>query len=193
MADTNKVKFGLKSCYYSVISEDASGQVTYGTPVSFPGAVSLSLDIEGGDPEPFYADDIVYYQSPATNGGYSGDFEVAKVTDDFRTAILGDVIDSKGVLMEDADAVPKSFALMCQFSGDKHNTRHVFYNCTATRPSAGSQTIEDSREPQTESITITAVPQTFGTRHIVKGKATPDSDAYDGWFGEVVTPAFTGA
>ena len=54
MAETNKVKFGIKNCYYSVITEDDNGQVTYGTPVAFKGAVSLSLDASGGDPEKFY-------------------------------------------------------------------------------------------------------------------------------------------
>jgi hypothetical protein len=30
------------------------------------------------------------------------------------------------------------------------------YNCTATRPATGSSTITDTKEPQTESTTITA-------------------------------------
>ena len=59
MAETNKVRFGIKSCYYSVITRDENGDITYGTPVAFPGAASLSLDAQGGDPEPFYADDII--------------------------------------------------------------------------------------------------------------------------------------
>lgn len=189
MADTNKVKFGIKSCYYAVITEGQDGSITYGTPVAFPGAVSLSLDPEGGEPEPFYADDIIYYQSPGSNSGYSGDFEVAKVPDSFRTDVLGDVIDGNGMLVEDADTVTKSFALIAQFSGDKHNTRHVWYNCTATRPTSGSATIEETAEPQTESITITSIPATFGTRHIVKAKATPDNTAaYAAFFSAVQIP-----
>ena len=192
MVDTNKVKFGIKSCYYSVITEAADGTITYGTPVAFPGAVSLSLDPEGGDPEPFYADDIIYYQSPGTNSGYSGDFEVAKVPDSFRTDVLGEVTDDNGMLVEDADATSKAFALIAQFSGDKHNTRHVWYNCTASRPSSGSATIEDSASPQTESITITAISATFGDRHIVKAKATPDNTtAYNAFFTAVQVPTFT--
>lgn len=190
MADTNKVKFGIRSCYYAVITEAADGTISYGTPVAFPGAVSLSLDPEGGEPEPFYADDIIYYQSPGSNGGYSGDFEVAKVPDSFRQDVLGEVTSKNGLLVEDADVVTKRFALLAQFSGDKHNTRHVWYNCTASRPSSGSQTIEETAEPQTESITITSIPATFGTRHIVKAKASVGDTPYDDFFTAVTIPTF---
>lgn len=190
MAETNKVKFGIRSCYYSVITEGEGGQITYGTPVAFPGAVSLSLDPEGGDPEPFYADDIIYYQSPGANNGYSGDFEVARIIDSFHKDVLGDIEDQNGMLVEDADAVSKSFALMVQFSGDKHATRHVLYNCTASRANFGSTTIEDVAEPQTETLTITAIPQTFGDKHIVKAKQTPEGANYDQWFTTVQQPTF---
>lgn len=188
--ETNKVKFGIRSCFYSIISEDEQGVITYGTPKAFPGAVSLSLDAEGGDPEPFYADDIIYYQSPGANNGYSGDFEVARVIDDFHKDVLGDIEDNNGMLVEDADAMSKKFALMVQFYGDKHATRHVLYNCTASRPQFGSSTIEDVATPQTETITITAIPATFGDKHIVKAKQSPDGANYDSWFTAVQVPDF---
>ena len=195
--ETNKVKFGIKNCYYSVISTDENGAVTYGTPVAFPGAVSLQLDAQGGEPEPFYADDIIYYQSPGANNGYSGTFEVARVIDQFHIDVLGDVLDSNNMLVEDAEAVSKSFALMCEFKNDKHQTRHVLYNCTASRPQFGSTTIEATATPQTESLTITAIPQAFGTgdekRQIVKAKAnaTDSPTQYAAWYEAVQTPAFT--
>lgn len=197
--ENNKVKFGLKNCYYSVITTDQSGAVTYGTPVEFPGAVSLSLDAQGGDPEPFYADDIIYYQSPGANNGYSGDFEVARVIDNFHIDVLGAIVDENGMLVEDAEAVSKSFALMCEFKNDKHQTRHVLYNCTASRPQFGSTTIEATAQPQTETLTITAIPQAFGTgeakRQIVKAKAnaTDSPTQYAAWFTAVQEPNFTQA
>lgn len=192
MAETNKVKFGIKNCYYSVITENDNGTVTYGTPVRFPGAVSLSLDASGGEPEKFYADDIVYYQSSGSNDGYEGDFEVARVIDAFHTDVLGDIADDNGMMVEDADAISKKFALIVQFSGDKHNTRHVLYNCTASRPNFGSATIEDTATPQTETITITAIPQIFGEKNIVKGKKSPTDTGYDTFFEEVAVPVFGG-
>ena len=187
----NKVKFGIKSCHYSVITEGNDGTITYGTPKAFPGAVSLSLDASGGEAENFYADDMVYYQSAGTNNGYEGDFEVARVIDDFHKDVLGDVEDTNGMLVEDADAVPKKFALMVQFSGDKQNTRHVLYNCTASRPAFGSSTIEETRTPQTETFTLTAIPAVFGDRRIVKAKCVPTDSVYETFFNAVVEPTFS--
>lgn len=189
MADNNKVRFGIKSCYYALLEEAQDGTITYGTPVAFPGAVSLTMDPQGGEPEPFYADDIVYYQAPGSNTGYSGDFEVAKVIDAFRKDVLGEIEDANGMLVETADVMSKPFALIAQFSGDKHNTRHVWYNCTASRPGAGSSTIEEQATPQTETITITGIPATFGEHHIIKAKATPDNSVYDSFFTAVQIPS----
>lgn len=191
MAETNKVKFGIKNCYYAVLSEDENGTITYGTPVHFPGAVNLSLSKEGSDPEKFYADDIVYWQSGYTNTGYSGDFEFARIIDDFHKDVLGVVVDDNGMMIEDADVQPKEFALMVQFSGDKHNTRHVLYRCAASRPDLASQTIEETATPVTETISLTIIPAQFGDRHLVKGKASPDATNYETFFSAVPVPTFT--
>lgn len=188
MADANKVKFGIEKCYYSVI-EISNGEEVYSTPVALPGAVNLNLESDGADDEKFYADNIVYYNAPGTNGGYSGDLELAYIPDSFRTDVLGDVTDTNGLLVEDADATPKRFALLAEFSGDANKTRHVFYNCTAKRPAAGSATIEETRSPQTETISITAIAQTFGDRHLVKAKANPSAQNWSTWFTTVQIPS----
>lgn len=190
MADTNKIKYGLKSCYYAVITE-SGGVDTFGTPVALPGAVSLSLEAQGGEPSPFYADDIIYYNSPGSNGGYQGDLELAYIPDAFRTAVLGDATDKNSMIVEDADADPVRFAFLFEFHNDAKRTRHVMYNCTASRPAVASNTKEETVEPQTETITITAIPGTFGTRHIVKGKVTEGDTNYASFFSAVVSPDFT--
>lgn len=182
MADQNKIKFGIKNCYYAVCTLGTDGSGTYGTPVALPGAVSLSLDPQG-ESEPFYADNIVYYTSVANNG-YEGDLELAKIPESFMTDVFGYTADANGVLYEDANAPVVHFALMFQFEGDVHAKRHIMYNCTATRPSVGGTTKEDSITPQTETVTITAttIYNAALNKDIVKASCTPtEATQYNGW------------
>ena len=46
MADTNKVKFGIKEAHYSILTEDENGAITYGEvkPIKGSRAFSFSLD-----------------------------------------------------------------------------------------------------------------------------------------------------
>ena len=122
----NKDKFGLNKVHWAKMtacSED--GVPTFATPVCLPGAVSLSIDANGEN-ENFYADNCVYYVIN-NNAGYDGDLEVALITIDFATAILGEQLDSKSVLVERNDAETSQFALMFEFDGDKNHIRHVLY------------------------------------------------------------------
>jgi len=182
MADTNKIRYGIKNCYYAVATISTSGTATYGSPKALAGAVSLSLDAQG-DTNKFYADNIVYYSS-VSNSGYEGDLELAKIPDDFYTDVLGYIADANGVLVEDANATPTHFALMFQFEGDAHAKRSVMYNCVAGRPSVSGSTKEESIEPQTESISITAttIYNSVLDKDLVKASCTPAQTAqYNNW------------
>lgn len=187
----NKVKYGLKNVYYAIATIAADNSATYGTPVAFPGAVSLSLDPEG-EMTPFRADNVNYWISNANNG-YEGDLEMARVTDDFKKDVLGYVEDTKGVLVEDAGAQAVHFALLFQFEGDVKATKHVLYNCTATRPSVSGSTTDETIEPETETVTITASTIYNATldKDIVKAEAGEGADAttYSGWNTAVYIPA----
>ena len=189
MGTTNKVKFGIKNCYYAVATIASNGSATYDTPVALPGAVSLSLDAQGEN-TPFYADNIVYYTDVA-NSGYEGDLELALIPDAFKKDVLGFAEDANDVLYEDADAPVVQFALLFEFSGDKHNKRHVMYNCTASRPSVGSTTKTDSTEPQTETLTITATSIYVAaiSKNVVKARCTEtEATQYAAWTEAVYQP-----
>lgn len=186
MADTNKIKYGIKNVYYAVATIAANGSATYTTPVALPGAVSISLDPQG-DTTPFYADNIVYYTSIANNG-YEGDLELAKIPDSFLIDVLGYEEDKNDVLFENAGAEVVHFALIFQFEGDKHAKRHVLYNCTAARPSVSGSTKEETIEPQTETLTITAttVYHAGYDMDIVKASVTPaEASQYNAWTSSV--------
>lgn len=178
----NKVKYGLKNVHYAPIT-NTGGVITYGTPKRIPGAVNLTLDPQG-DPADFYADDTKYFSQYANNG-YSGSLEVALVPDEFKIDILGFKEDENGVLFEDANATTSEFALLFEFSGDKNATRHVLYNCTASRPSVSGATKGQNIEVQTETMNITAAPAIDSG--LVKAKAEPGQTGYDTWYTTVYT------
>lgn len=181
---SNKVIFGISNVYYAKMSVANDGTITYGTPVAIPGAVSLSADPEG-DTTPFYADNIVYYTS-VSNNGYTGDLEVAMIPDTFLTDILGQDTDSNGAIFEANDDVNSQFALMFQIDGDKKNRRVVYYNVTAQRPSAEANTTEDTKEPQTDTISLTMAPRTSDKRVKAVMELTDDNQtAYNGFFSQV--------
>jgi len=181
----NKVKFGLKNCHYAKATFDEEGNVTYDKPVKIPGAVSLSLDPEGSV-DPFYADDMVYYTS-STNAGYSGDLELALISEAFLKEILHEEEDANGVLAENTDVEPEHFALLFEFSGDQRKIRHVLYNCTCTRPSVEGETIEDSKEPKTDSLELTATALVNGYVKAKTGTNT-SQEVYDSWYDAVYEP-----
>jgi len=187
MADTNKIKYGIKNVYYAKATISTTGTATYATPVALPGAVSISLDAQG-DTNKFYADNIVYFTSVANNG-YEGDLELAKVPDEFLIDCLGFIRDASGVLVEDAGATPAHFALLFQFEGDVNAKRTVLYNCVATRPTVEGSTKEESIEPQTETISIvaTTVYNSVLNKDLVKASCTETSAsaAYNSWLSAV--------
>ena len=187
---SNKVKYNLKNVHAAKLTETVTEGVTsysYATPQAIPGAVSITLDAEG-DSSPFYADGIVYFRSYANNG-YSGDLEIALIPEWFRTEILKEVLDTNGILVEKADhAESVKFALLFEFDGDERAIRHVMYNCSASRPSIESSTKEETIEPGTETLPLTADPREDG---LVKSRIgdTTAKATYDGWYQPVHVPA----
>lgn len=181
---SNKIKYGISKCYYAKATDDGTGTLTYATPVALPGAVSLSLE-QNGETNNFYADNIIYWTGNANNG-YSGDLEIALIPDDFRVDILGETLDAKGFYVERSNDTQTEFALLFQFEGDQDATRHIMYRCVASRPSVSGTTKEASIEPQTETVTITAMPRI--SDNVVKARCPYDATDYATWFTAVVEP-----
>lgn len=202
-----KVQFGLSNVHLFKLTEtvDSGGNtsMSYGSAKSFPGAVNLTLSVESDDPDPFYADDSVYYQPAAMSKGYSGTLEVAMLPNDIKIEFLNFIEDEDETIIEIGSAERKYFGLTCEKQTDGQPIKKVFYKCSFGLPEYSAATIEDSKTPQTESIPITVVPTAAKFTYVdaggnsvstsvVSGMADSDSDAtvYANWHTTPHLPSF---
>lgn len=178
MSDTNKVHYDLVDVHVAPLTI-AEGVATFGTPVPLPGSVSMDLAAQGSAVK-LRADGIVYYQTNS-NDGYSGDLNLAMVPDWFRQQYLGDILtETDKVQVENSEAEPAPFALLYGFKGDKKRRRHVLYSCMASRPSIKGENKESEKEPDTESLSLSAVPLPNGDVKASTTADTPDA-VYKAW------------
>lgn len=184
----NKVNFGLTNVHYAVITEEPDGTFTYSTPKRIHCAVSMSETVVGESTK-FYADNGVCYAA-SSNQGYEQTYTFARIPDEFRVDVLGETLVNGG-LYENANAKPKSFAILFEIDGDAEADKFVYYNCTATRPGTSSSTKTDTIEVNTNELTITASPRPydFAVRWVT-GSATPQ-DIKDAFYDAVVEPVET--
>jgi phi13 family phage major tail protein len=169
----DKVKFGIKNCHIFPITSVSGGVPTYGPVIDVPGAVSFSLGAQG-DINKFYADNVVYYQS-ASNNGYEGDLELALIPEAVFEKIFKYAKDANGVVTESANVELASFAMTFEESGDQTGTKFVLYIYTATRPTRNLNTIEDSKTPTTQTLTVSAIPLADGSVMAMSTSTTPEA------------------
>lgn len=196
----NKVKYGLKNVHYALVTEtvatDGTGAITssYGSLKALAGAVSLSMS-SSASRSVFRADNEDYFVSYG-QGGYEGTLEVARVNEDFLKDVLGLKEDTDKILVEDSDAFKtvNYFALVFEFDGDQRETKHCLYKCSASRPDIASQTTGEggSTDPQTESLTITAVPRADADKYIhIQTQESTSTAVSAAWYTAVPTPTFS--
>ena len=190
MPTENKVKYGLKNVHYARLTENAAnGVITYGTPNRIPGAISLSLTASTAR-KMLAADDTDYWVAESI-ANYTGDINFAQISDAFRADCLGEQTDVNGVKYETSAPVTTRFAFLFEFDGDYRKTRHILYNCTASRPGIAGQTVnpDDGPDPSqsTETLTLTASAQN-GTGYI-KARCQSGDSEYGNWFTAVYVPA----
>ena len=186
----NKVLYGLRNVYYSVITESA-GTITYGTPKQMSaegaGAISVSLAPVGENNDK-YADDVIWFSQTA-NQGYEGDLVLTNVGDSFKKDIMGMIEDTKGSLIESADAVFKNFALAFEVQGNEKATRTWYYYCSVARPSDEAATKEATITPADKTLTLKSMPRPTDKKvkitHTDKSTSSSPDTTYTGWFTEV--------
>lgn len=188
----NKVRFGLEQLHIAFVDTVAETQPAWETPIHIPGVVNFSSTPDGGE-NAFYADNTKYYVR-YSNNGYTGELEMALFPDTVLAEMLGWEIDTNGMLVEDADANAKEFALMAQIQGDVKNRRFVFYRCTASRPNQTHATSTESITPTTETLSLTMLPLEVDGEKLIRGVIEPNETnqaIYDAFFDAVTLPDAT--
>lgn len=187
----NKVRYGLKNVHLATCTITTDGSASFGSPVPFPGAVSLTADPDGSV-EKFWADNMSYY-SYNSESGYSGDLEMAYIPKSILKSFMGLQEDANGLLYDDTDAEQPHFALLFQFEGDLKAVRHVLYNVTAAPVSLSGNTTEGANEPQTETVSISASPIYVPgvQKNTSHGRCEEGDSGYSSFFTAVQVPSAT--
>lgn len=175
-----KVKFGLSNVHIAPLTYNGSAY-TYGKVIAIPGAVNLNLEASG-DTSDFFADNIKYFSASA-NQGYEGDLEIAMLPDELRETIFGETKDQNGAYIESADDVIKPFAFGFQIEGDEKGRRFWYYNCTVSRPNNEASTVETSKEPATDSLSLKAMPRETDKKvRVLLPESATNAVAYSSFF-----------
>ena len=182
----NKVEFGISNLHVGTYT-DNNGTVTLGTPYHQKGAVSFAPE-EQSENSIFYADDIAYYTTYA-GGTFEGDLEVAMFDDDFKKDFLGYVELTNGGLGCVKNAEKPNVYIAFEVKGDAGHRRVIMYNCTLSGITREYNTIEETQEPATETVSVTVL----GDNNTGVTMAVLDTEAsgYNTLFSSPTAPAIS--
>ena len=180
----NKVEFGISQLHVGTYTVDDEGTVTLGSPYHQKGAVSFSPE-EQSELTQFYADNIVYW-SAYSGGSFEGDLEVALFDDKFKTDFLGYKTTVDGGLAVVKNPVKPNVYIAFQVEGDAESRRVILYNASLGAIRREHNTIEEQKEPATETIAVTVMGDNVSGVSMASYK--PDDAGYDDLFTDPATP-----
>ena len=180
----NKVLMGFSDLYVGTYTV-TNGTVTLGTPYHQAGAVGFSPEPQGEENK-FYADNIEYYMS-YSGGTRQGDLEVAMFDDEFKTQFLGYRETADGGLAEVKNPNKPRIYAMWKILGDAEDRKVIMYNGSLGNINREYSTLEDNKEPVTETVPVTFVGDN-GTG-ITIAQYKPGDAGYDTLFTTPPVPA----
>ena len=181
----NKVEFGISQLHVGTYTVDDQGVATLGTPYHQKGSVSFSPE-ENSEQNTFYADNIAYW-SGYSGGSIEGDLEVAMFDDSFKTQFLGYATLTNGGIANVKNATKPNVYIAFQVEGDAESRRVILYNCSLGAIKREYNTIEENKEPTTETLGVTCIGDnaTGVTMAVLK----PDDTGYNTLFTAPTAPA----
>lgn len=152
----NKVEFGLSNVNIAPFTPATlEAAAIIGAFQPMPGAVSLKTEIKS-ESNPFYADDIKYYDS-FSDEGESGELTMALIPDWFKIQYLGYKTMADGGVAKISGAEAKPFAMVFEGKGDANKRRHIMYNIMPGEIKRERKTIEGKKEVEVETLPISIV------------------------------------
>ena len=179
----NKVEFGISNLHVGTYTEN-NGTVTLGTPYHQEGARSFSPE-EQSEATNFYADNIIYW-SGDSGGTFEGDLEVAKFDDAFKTQFLGYKALKNGGLANVKNATKPNVYIAFEVDGDVEKRRIIMYNCSLGGITREYNTIEENKEPTTETLAVTVTGD--NNTGVSMAAFTPDDAGYNTLFTAPTAP-----
>ena len=180
----NKVEFGISQLHVGTYTVDDQGVATLGTPYHQKGAVSFSPE-ENSEQNTFYADNIAYW-SGYSGGSIEGDLEVAMFDDSFKTQFLGYRALTNGGLANVKNATKPNVYVAFQVEGDAESRRVILYNCSLGAIKREYNTIEENKEPATETLGVTCIGD--NTTGVTMAVLKPGDKEYDTLFTAPTAP-----
>ncbi|MGI6710927.1 MAG: major tail protein [Bacilli bacterium] len=188
---------GLDKLYYAKITEDASGNETYGTPSQLAKAISADLSVELNEAT-LYADDG---QAEIVREFKSGtiSLSVDDIGHDIVADLVGAVVDSNGVLISGESDIANPVAI--GFRAKKSNGKYkyfwlyrVLFNIPATNLATKGDSITFST-PTIEGTILRRNKLDASFKHPWKAEVTESANnksIIDDWYDAVYEPAYVG-
>lgn len=111
------------------------------------------------------------------------------IPDSFRKDVLGETEDETSkVLIENASAEAKPFALLYQFEGDQKASLRVLYNCSAARPNEDGSHDQRDKAPPARKRCPSPLPRWRDGKVKAKTTDTTTETVIQNWFKSVWQP-----
>lgn len=193
-----KTTIGLKDLYYAVISENADGEESYGTPVKLAPAMSATLNLNF-DEAVLYADDKVEDDLKEFSSGTIS-LGVSALSAETAALLTGAAVDSNGGLVDaDGDTAPY-VAIGFRAKTSKGKYRYVWlyrvkfavpndtFNTKGESISFNSPTIEGTFYKRNKADSRGKNPWRYS---VTEGESEASATVISMWFTEVPEPSFT--
>lgn len=179
----NKVEFGTSNFHIGTYSIE-NGETKLGDPIHIQGMRALSLESQTEDSN-FCADDIVYFYD-YTDNGLKGDLNMALFPDEFKTKFLNYREMQDGGIAQIKGIQNQVTYIAFEGKGDKEKRRHIFFNVALGAIKREHKTIENGKEVEEESISLTIIGDT--KTQILKVSYSPGDEGYEKVFTKPTIP-----